>query len=274
MKLTILGSAAAEAIPNPFCRCRVCETARREGGREVRARSAALLNEDLLFDLGPDIISAANKLNLYLDQVATVLITHRHSDHWHPRSLHWREPGFTRTPVVPLTVYGPADAVDELAPVLERATNLSYRAVQAGDQWTAGGYQITAIPATHGGGTLEPLLYVVDDGQCRVFYCTDTSSLSKEAWTLLRPLGPFDLILLDATSGVHPGDGGGGHHGFEKLLATRARMMQEGVLVPGKTTLAAHHFSHNGRLTYPELVEKYAPYNVAVSYDGCIFVAN
>ena len=47
MKITILGSAAAEAIPNPYCQCSVCCTARQEGGRNVRARSAAIINDDL-----------------------------------------------------------------------------------------------------------------------------------------------------------------------------------------------------------------------------------
>ena len=269
MKLTVLGSGAAEAIPDPYCSCEVCQTARREGGRHIRGRSAALINDDLLIDLGPDIVSAASQFRLFLGNLSTVLITHRHSDHWVPQNLMWRESGFTPTLVAPLTVYGPADAPQGYEPDFERMTNLEYHPVTSGDHWTTGAYRVTAVPATHGDGKLEALLYVVDDGAHRVFYATDTSSLSEDAWDILRPLGPFDLILLDATSGLR--SGGDAHHGFEKFVETRARMIEEGLLILEKTTLAAHHFSHNGGLTHTGLVDKYKPYDVAVSYDGRVF---
>jgi phosphoribosyl 1,2-cyclic phosphate phosphodiesterase len=243
----------------------VCEIARQQGGPEVRARAAALVDDELLIDLGPDVVSSANRLNLYLGNVRTVLITHRHSDHWLPNNLHWREPGFAATPVVPLTVYGPGDALAEIEPYLDRATELRARAVTAGEQWRAGQYEITAVPATHGEGHLEPLLYVIDDGTRRLFYATDTSSLGEAAWEILRPLGPVDAVLLDETSGLR--GGGSGHHGLEKFAATRARMLEEGVMGEG-TTLVAHHFSHNGGLTHAELVDRLRPMGVVVSCDG------
>jgi phosphoribosyl 1,2-cyclic phosphate phosphodiesterase len=234
----------------------------------VRGRAAALINDDLLIDVGPDMVSAANLANRYLGNLRTVLVTHRHSDHWLPSNLQWREPGFTPTPVAPLTVYGPGDALSDVEPYLERATALAITPVTGGDQWTAGPYHITAVPATHGGGQLEALLYVVTDGTHRVFYATDTSSLDEVAWELLRPLGALDLILLDATCGL--GSGGSGHHGFGEFVETRARMIAEGLLGSG-TTLVAHHFSHNGGLTHTALIEKFAPYDVTISYDGRTF---
>jgi phosphoribosyl 1,2-cyclic phosphate phosphodiesterase len=269
MQVIILGSAAAEAIPNPFCRCDVCEQARRHGGREARARAAALVNNDLLVDLGPDIVSAANRLNLYLDQVQTVLVTHRHEDHWLPSNLFWRDPDFAATPVAPLVVYGPGDALKDLEPHLDRAVDLSVKAVKAGDRWSAGPYRITAVPATHGGGEIEALLYVIDDGQRRVFYGTDTSMLSEAAWRIMNALGPLDLVLLDATAGLH--SGGSGHQGFEQFLATRALMLQGGLITP-RTVVVAHHFSHNGGLGHSALVDKFAPYDVTVAYDGLTLV--
>jgi phosphoribosyl 1,2-cyclic phosphodiesterase len=267
MQLVVLGSGAAEAIPNPYCRCRVCQVAREEGGPERRARAAVLVDGCLLIDLGPDVISSAVRLNLYLGAVGTVLITHRHSDHWLPDNLHWREPGFAATPVAPLSVYGPEDAVADVAPYLDRTVALDVRAVTGGDQWRAGRYTITAVPATHGSGTLEPLLYVVDDGERRLFYATDTSSLGEEAWEVLRSLGSMDAVLLDETSGLR--SGGSGHHGLAKYAETQARLRAEGVTREG-TQMIAHHFSHNGGLTHAELVERLQPAGVTVSYDGLV----
>ncbi len=269
MKLTILGSAAAEAIPDPFCRCRVCETARREGGPEIRSRATALINDDLLIDLGPDLLATANRARRYLGNLTTLLITHRHSDHWHPQNLYWRKPGFTPTPTARLNVYGPADALGDLSPELAEGANFTWRVVSAGEMWSAGDYRITAIPATHGGGKLEPLLYVIEQDKRRVFYATDTAPLREPAWALLGDLGPMDLIVLDATSGER--DGGEAHQGLAQFLETRARMLAEGLLDPDRTTLIAHHFSHNGGLTHRELVEVYGRHDVVAAYDGLVF---
>jgi phosphoribosyl 1,2-cyclic phosphate phosphodiesterase len=271
MTLTVLGSAAAEAIPDPFCACRVCQTARREGGAEVRMRATALINDDLLIDLGPDLLASTNRLALYLGNLETILITHRHEDHWLPQNLSWRTSGFTPTPIKSATVCGPADALSVLAQFsLEElaAAHLGYRIVSAGDRWAAGNYQITAIPATHGQGRLEPLLYVIEGQGRRVFYATDTAPLQEAAWDLLRELGAMDLILLDATSGER--SGGDSHHGMAQFLETRRRFIEEGVLVPDHTTLLAHHFSHNGGMTHTELVEAYGRYDVGIAYDGLV----
>jgi phosphoribosyl 1,2-cyclic phosphate phosphodiesterase len=268
MKLTVLGSAAAEAIPNPFCSCRVCETARREGGVEVKGRAAAVIDDAILVDLGPDLLASANRESIYLGNLKILLVTHRHSDHWLTQNLYWRRMAFTPTPTASLAVYGPEDAMRDLTPEFAESANLTYEPVAAGDTWTVDDYQITAVPATHGGGELEPLLYVVEKEGRRLFYATDTAPLQEAAWSLLRSLGPMDLILLDATSGH--GSGGMAHHGMAQFIETRARMLDEGLIERDRTQLVAHHLSHNGRLTHREAVEAYGRHDVAVAYDGMV----
>lgn len=232
----------------------------------IRARATALVNDDLLIDLGPDLFSAANRLRLYLGGLKVLLLTHRHEDHWLPQNLLWRSPGFTATPLEMLILYGPSDALDALTDEHTESAQLRYQCVRGGDQWQAAGYRITAIPATHGGGTLEGLLYVIEADGHRLFYATDTAPLGEAAWEVLRPLAPLDLILLDATSGHQ--SGGEAHHGMEQFLSTKAQFEKEGLLASGHTRLFAHHFSHNGGMTHPELVEAYGQHDVGVAYDG------
>ena len=270
MKITILGSAAAEAVPNPYCKCSVCSTARIKRAKHIRARSAAIVNDDLLIDLGPDLISSANKWGIYLGNVQNLLVTHRHEDHWLPQNLYWRRQGFSPTLDTPLTLYAPSDVLENLPVTLGEQAKMSWQSISGGQQWTAGQYTITAIPATHGLGMLEGVLYVIDDGKHRLFYATDTAPLGERAWDILRPLGPMDLILLDATMG--PADGGEAHHGIPQFLNTRQKMIDEGVLIPTQTILAAHHFSHNGGLTHDDLVHSFSPYNVHVAYDGWVVI--
>jgi phosphoribosyl 1,2-cyclic phosphate phosphodiesterase len=46
MRLTFLGTSAAEAYPNAFCGCSNCERARALGGPNLRKRSCALIEDD------------------------------------------------------------------------------------------------------------------------------------------------------------------------------------------------------------------------------------
>ena len=59
MKVTFLGTSAANANPEAFCRCANCTRARELGGPSLRKRSAVLVNDDLLIDLGPDVQTAS-----------------------------------------------------------------------------------------------------------------------------------------------------------------------------------------------------------------------
>ena len=52
VRSTFLGTSAANAYPEAFCRCVNCERARVLGGPSLRKRSALLVNDDLLIDLG------------------------------------------------------------------------------------------------------------------------------------------------------------------------------------------------------------------------------
>ena len=54
MKITILGSGAAEGIPAFYCRCRVCSHAALKRGRNVRMRSSVLIDDAPKIDYGPD----------------------------------------------------------------------------------------------------------------------------------------------------------------------------------------------------------------------------
>lgn len=54
MKLIYLGTAAFEGIPAIFCSCPICNEARILGKRNIRTRSQAIINDDLLIDFNPD----------------------------------------------------------------------------------------------------------------------------------------------------------------------------------------------------------------------------
>ena len=59
MKITFLGTAAATACPLVFCNCPMCTAGWKQKGKDFRRRASALIGEDLIIDLGPDVMTAA-----------------------------------------------------------------------------------------------------------------------------------------------------------------------------------------------------------------------
>ena len=54
MKIRYLGTAAAEGWPALFCSCPICTHARTQGGKNLRTRTQAILDGELLIDFPPD----------------------------------------------------------------------------------------------------------------------------------------------------------------------------------------------------------------------------
>jgi phosphoribosyl 1,2-cyclic phosphate phosphodiesterase len=105
VRVTFLGTAADDPTPEPWCRCNSCESARQLGGRDVRLRSAALVNDDLLIDAGPDVPAAAARLGLGLAGVQAALITHPHVDHLATGTFRGRDRRWGGRPLPLLTLH-------------------------------------------------------------------------------------------------------------------------------------------------------------------------
>jgi len=270
LKITILGTGAAEGIPAPFCECPTCVHARAAGGRNVRKRTAALINDDLLIDCGPDLTASTQQLGVSLSDISTLLVTHSHGDHWYPFNLMMRLPGFCPIPPSPLQVYGPGPVSASLRrtkmwPELTVHGALSLQTVRAGKRWRSGNYWLTAVPANHAGGEAA-LLYIIDDGVSKLFYATDTGPLTDQAWGYVAREAPFDAVLMDETMGSSAYSE---HQSMRSFLIDHDRFIKEGWLTDG-AQFAALHFSHQSNPPHNDLVAFFAPHEVLVAYDGMV----
>jgi phosphoribosyl 1,2-cyclic phosphate phosphodiesterase len=266
MRLFFLGTAAAEGYPGIFCNCARCQEARALGGRNLRFRSALLVNDDLLIDFGPDLLASAQRFDLNFWGVRTGLVTHAHSDHFIPWNFEMRMDSFTgKTPVPLMRLFGPREVEKILVgayPNLAKL-HLEVHTVHAFDAWENGGYQFTAYHAFHAVADLEALFYSVDDGQHAFLYATDTGSFPEDTWQALSGRS-FDVIILEETLG----DGQYTQHmGVTTFLEHVRRMRAEGMLRPGGRVIG-HHISHSGNPTHEKLEAIFTPHGVEVAYDG------
>ena len=279
VKVTFLGTAAATACPLVFCRCPVCRLAWRTGGPDFRRRSSALIGEDLLIDLGPDLMSSAFAFGTDVSQIRFLLQTHSHSDHFDAGHLITRLPDYATEEPLPMAVCASPETLRHMSDALAREEpgadllaedwqarlRLSVHPLRHGDTVLLGNRRITAVESNH-----DPLdgslLYVVEEDGRTFFYATDTMRLTDRAWALFRERGfAFDAVAIDATYG--PGTRGGGHLSADQAAEEIARMRMEGALRPGGRAFATH-ISHEGMPPHAEF-ERYAhAHGFEAAWDG------
>lgn len=279
MMLTFLGTSAANAYPEAFCRCENCEQARKLGGSSLRKRSSLLIDDDLLIDLGPDIMAASNLHGCPLTNVRYCLQTHAHADHLDASHLLSRSPGFGVIGAPLLNFYASGGTLKKAAQLLKRDCapygllhartaehlNLKIHQVGAYEPLDVGPYRVTAFPANHD-EIVEPLLFAVEkEGRC-VFYGTDTAALAEETWRAFHALDlQFNIVILDHTYG--PEETGSDHLSARELIEHGARLRDEGLLAEGGRILATH-IAHEGNPVHPKLVEFASAHGYEVAYDG------
>lgn len=265
MRLRFLGTAASEGYPNPFCTCANCARARALGGRNLRLRSALLVNDDLLVDLGPDLLAGAQKQQWSLGHVTTALVTHAHEDHLDPTNIRFRQEQQMAVRPRRLSIFGPPQVVQAILQAVEdvEAVLVDLRQVHGSQSWEHGAYSFASYPANHGKGLLQSYLYAVSDGRRRLLYACDTGPLLEPTWQALSGLA-FDVIVLDETLGL---GGRYGHMNIGQFSEHFRRFQAEGTLKPGGR-MVAQHFSHMWNPVHDELVGMLEPQGVIVAYDG------
>ncbi len=90
MKLTFLGTAAAEQYPGIWCDCEYCARARKLGGKNIRRTSSVYFAEDCMIDFPPEVFSQAGSCDIDLRSLKLLLLTHSHEDHFYPTLFTWR----------------------------------------------------------------------------------------------------------------------------------------------------------------------------------------
>jgi phosphoribosyl 1,2-cyclic phosphate phosphodiesterase len=271
MELTLLGTAAAEGWPAPFCRCPQCQEARRRGGVNIRTRSGALIDQDLKIDFCADTLVQMQRLGRCLDAVRAIVFTHQHCDHVAPDELRWMMPPFTQTPPPqPIAVYGNAEVLSMLRRGLGDnfiEPRLQLHEMQALQPVTTpAGDTIVPLPADHVAGAFV-LRITRADGKS-IFYGHDSGLYPQATLDALAGGKPVDIALFDCTSGgVQTANRG---HMDLRGVVQMIQTLRERGTVTDSTQLIATHFSHNGGLLHEELVRAFLPHQVQVAFDGMV----
>lgn len=267
MKLTYLGTAAAEGFPAVFCNCRYCATARALGGKNIRTRSQALVNEDLLIDLPCDTYSHFLTNNISGHKIRHLLITHSHPDHLYPTELlRRRAPYAHNMECEQLQVYCTAGAYKTIREKVKDSDHLQVHLIKPFEQLQLGEYRVCPLPARHAIGD-DAVIYLIQ-GEKTLLYAHDTGYFYDEVFDYLENNQiHLDMISLDCTNVDLPISNTQTHMGVPNVLDAVQRLTAIGA-VDDHTVKFINHFSHNANPLHHALEQRVTPLGYRVSYDG------
>ena len=267
MKVTLLGTGAAEGCPGLFCRCETCRKSRAKGGKNLRTRSSALIDGVLKIDFPPDILHQVITNNLDLCALQALLFTHAHDDHFSGAELQYLGPYFVeRSLDRPLPIYGPPEVISWLRAnlKLERLPVTLHTLIP----WQAtciAGYSVTPLLAQHD-PTQTCFNYLIEseDG-ATLLYATDTGWYEEPTWRFLKGHA-LDGIVAECQKGTVE-DGYRGHMSIADVVRMRERLTANGDFTPDKPVVVTH-LSHLSGLLHDEWEGRLSPHNIQTGYDG------
>lgn len=273
MKLKYYGTAAAEGFPGIFCECKYCKRARTLGGKNLRSRSQALVDGELLIDFPPDTLYHIYTFGLPLHKIKNLIITHCHADHLYEKDFGQRKVSYAYFDgeEFPLNIYGSQPTLDRVSTAVQRAG--------AGGQnrWdlfefepyktvSIGKHEVTPLKANHDFKAL-PYIYDIARDEKRLLYGNDTGIFVDETWAYLEKHKPFyNLVSLDCTGGIIDIDYDS-HMNLKRACYVKQRLVEMGC-ADSSTVFVLHHFSHNGGAVYDDFAPVAQENGFLVSYDG------
>jgi phosphoribosyl 1,2-cyclic phosphate phosphodiesterase len=270
MVLKYYGTAAAEGFPGIFCECDACRRARLAGGRNIRTRTQATVDDILLIDFPPDTLLHVFYGGLNLSKIHDCIITHSHTDHYYPDEFENRKPGYAWGELGSLTIYGGSAAAELFAAKdrqrhFTREDRVIFKTISVFTPFKAAGFTITALAANHAPET-TPVFYLIEKAGIFLLYANDTGYFPDETWAYLEKTCPIlNIASFDCTEGLKKAKKN--HMGMPDVIGVRKRLKAMGC-IGDDTVCILHHFTHNCGSTYDDMEKPAAENNFLVSYDG------
>ncbi len=274
MKITYLGTAAAEGVPAMFCNCPTCKEARRLGGKELRTRTQMIIDDTLGIDFPPDAYAHAVQFNVDLSAIEHLLVTHSHMDHFYAHDFILRGYKYASEMTAPiLHIYGN----EEVGKVFLECTRREIRedvkeslpmsVLKPFLPQKIGGYTVTALPAVHS-KVERAYLYLIERGERSYLHLHDSGLPEASVFSYLKDRGvKLGLVSLDCTFIDTHSSTSGRHMGLDENKAVKERLLLDGV-ADENTKFVITHFSHNSAPLTARLKPIEKEYGVIAAYDG------
>ena len=276
MKLQYLGTAAAESVPAIFCECETCKKARKNGGRDIRTRTQALIDDGkLCIDFCADSYCHSIRYGFNFTEIHDYIITHSHSDHLYVNDIYMLHQGFANLPLdYEYRFHGGHKVIEKIESVIPIPAD-DYRIkrifLEPFKTVEISGYNVTPLKAYHSYGDDDPYIYIIEKDGKGILWAHDTGYFLDEVWEYLEKNKPhLDFISLDGTCGTTEIARSATHMSLGICVEVRDRLLEIGCC-DEKTIACINHFSHNSpNILYDDMTREAAKYGMICSYDGMI----
>lgn len=244
MKIKFLGTSAGWPLPRLGCKDKICSST---DPRDKRTRSQALVNDQLLLDIGPDTYLHLNQPGVNPISIRYAAITHEHPDHtfglWDLGHIYNARP--IKVIIDPATfrktrkLFFPKEYE-----VLKIASGSSVKDL---------GLEISLLPVSHTNSSFGILIQ--GEGK-RIFWAPDFKTFPAETINILKKI---DLVAMDGSE--------------LKIPTTNHQTIEEGIQLGRRLDAKKTYFIHLGHRTLPhkeleKFVKKRGGSRFEVAYDG------
>ena len=278
MKLKYYGTGAGYGIPEIFCDCRVCRQARDTGGKNIRSRSQAVLDDRLVLDLSVDTFHHCAYDGLDMTKLHHVLITHDHHDHFFTTDMFTRARNMTE----PVNIY----ISEASGKRVRNIVNTNLAEFEAGtrdpEAWTRAvvhtlefykpvqimEYTVTPLRARHA-EAIEAMIFIIQSKDKNILWAHDTGLLHSDAVQWIKESGiVFDLVSLDCTlkRGAQITKS---HMDLDWCIET-AELLRANGNASEETKFIISHIGHLVDRTHDELEREAAEVGMITAYDGMV----
>lgn len=266
MKILLLGTGGADGIPALYGNDRVSRYARENGGKDLRTRSAAIIDNHLKIDIGPDTLSQVHRFRLNPQDWSALFVTHSDDDHLCLSEIQYGMFPFVEEEKLEYTIYG-NEVVCQL--IRNRYPEWPIDLIELKKNVTVvhEAYQVTPIMAKHKGDEECHNFIVERDGR-RILYATDTGYYQDEVFDFLAGK-QIHAMVVECSDGFHKTPYVG-HMDLVQCVDMVTRLRQSGALTTDAQVFTTHHAA-GGDATHQELTEALAPYNIQPGFDGLSF---
>lgn len=273
MKIKYLGSGGGAGIPELFCSCRICENSRKNGGKEIRNRPLAVINEELCIDLPCDARSSFLQQGFDARKIRYLLITHNHYDHFMSENFFTRPEDWDSLDlfISKGSGAGLVKKCEELQKIKPQGTMrpICYprvHLVKAFEEFQAGNYSIVPIPANHA-PELEAMNFIISYNGIHVLWLHDSGLMREETLRYLQNKDVcFSFVSLDCF--LAKGEHAQSDHMNITQCACTVEQLKLSRCVNENTLIYLSHIGHLVNQTHEELVNEARRFRFHVAYDG------
>jgi phosphoribosyl 1,2-cyclic phosphate phosphodiesterase len=266
MKVLLMGTGGADGIPALYGNDRVSKFARANGGKDLRTRSAALVDSALKLDLGPDTLSQVHRFGVDPTEWSAVFFTHSDEDHMCLSEIQYGMFPFVDAEKLEYTIYG-NEIVCQL--IRHRYPEWPIDLIELKKYETVihEAYQVTPVSATHKGDEDCHNFIVERDGR-RLLYATDTGFYHDEVFDFLAGK-EIHALVVECSDGFHKTPYVG-HMDIEQCVTLVGRLRESRALGPDAQVFTTHHAAGGGAI-HSELEAALGPWGIHAGYDGLSF---